>query len=97
MSHIDRLEVTHVARCTRLAEIARQIYCVMNADGTNQVSLTSLPGESGSAAWGWTSDSGIGEQTTEPRSVAGFLAAPPITETVYGFVLQHLDRGARLH
>ena len=31
----------------------RQVF-VMDADGTDQSSLTSLPGKSGSPAWGWT-------------------------------------------
>jgi len=41
--------------CRNLERGIHQVF-VMNADGTNQVSLTSLPGESGSPAWGWTSD-----------------------------------------
>jgi len=42
--------------CHNLERGILQVF-VMNADGTDQVSLTSLPGESASAAWGWTKDS----------------------------------------
>jgi Tol biopolymer transport system component len=41
--------------CNDLERGILQVF-VMNADGTNQVSLTSLPGESGSPGWGWTKD-----------------------------------------
>jgi Tol biopolymer transport system component len=41
--------------CSQPERGIRQVW-VMNADGTNQVSLTSLPGESGAPAWGWTKD-----------------------------------------
>ena len=36
-------------------EQIRQLF-VMNADGSNQKSLTSLPGENGHAGWGWEAD-----------------------------------------
>jgi len=41
--------------CSMLERGIQQVF-VMDADGTHQTSLTSLPGESGAAAWGWTRD-----------------------------------------
>jgi len=39
--------------CTDPEQGILQVF-VMDADGTHQSSLTSLPGESGAPAWGWT-------------------------------------------
>jgi len=41
--------------CNQLERGIQQVF-VMRADGRKQVSLTTLPGESGSPAWGWTKD-----------------------------------------
>ena len=41
--------------CNQLERGIQQVW-VMRADGRQQVALTTLPGESGSAAWGWTKD-----------------------------------------
>jgi Tol biopolymer transport system component len=55
-------------------EAIRQVV-VMNSDGTDQHSLTTLPGESGHAGWGWTSDDGISDQRARMSPVAALERA----------------------